>query len=192
MNFFCQSMHCFDTYWRKIKPRYFFKHIYSHLTFSGNENAFKLYYREGYDYDLFYVFSRRFTPKNLKKIKYANQQLRDVSRKKELFIRFTEVPKSEYAIKLINMVFDDVKINLYQLYDIEFLPRSACYNKIKLNIWDLQDADIFIFIETVINLGVKEIELKKCPEAKKILAFLGDNITWHTIQEIILIKFEFQ
>lgn len=187
MNFFCQSMHCFDTYWRKIKPRYFFKHIYSHLTFSGNENAFKLYYREGYDYDLFYVFSRRFTPKNLKKIKYANQQLRDIAKERDIVIQLENISRP-FDIQLMNMLFQGVRISLDHIYDVNCIPQSAQYNKLSLDRRELQKNNVITYIEYLVNLGLAELHLSNCDVAQQVLEYLEDIEKTVIIDDYITIK----
>ncbi len=187
MIFFGQLMHCFDTYYRKIKPRYFFKHIYMYLHFSRRGNVLKLQYRKDYDYDLFYVFSQRFTPKNLKKIKYANQQLREVSRKRNIVLQLYYI-ETAFDVQLMNMLFDGVKIIIEHVYNIEYIPHTAQYNKLVLNTWDLQKNDIIFWVEQLMNLGVSEIQLDKCDNAEKILSYLEDVDKTVTVYNYIYIK----
>lgn len=180
-------MHCFNSYWRKIKPRYFFKHIYARLHFRRKRNALKLSYRADYDYDLYYVFSQRFTPKNLKKIKYANQQLRDIAKERVIVIQLENISRP-FDIQLMNMLFQGVRISLDHIYDVNCIPQSAQYNKLSLDRRELQKNNVITYIEYLVNLGLAELHLSNCDVAQQVLEYLEDIEKTVIIDDYINIK----
>lgn len=119
------------------------------------------------------VLSRRWTPKNLKRIKQINRYLLNTQQKVHYVIIDQRIKKTDYNKRVINMILRDVTVDL-SIYTkaLELIPKNA-----KLNIVDFwaydedKSEDLLNYIEYLINLEVKGIRSEFVRGQKVLLEY---------------------
>lgn len=144
-------------------------------------------YKLAQDYWMEIIFSRHFSPKNLRKIKFVNQHLREKSERYPVLIDIYNVQHSTFNADLINKILNGVQCNLEinpNESTLKLFPQTALIQTLGIYSFYATSEYLLDQIEKLINSGFREISISTNGEnIEKIRAYFSE--TSFTIRDIV-------
>ncbi len=189
-------MFCFDSNGKRYPLRYFFdkKNFDSSISITKYKKSLRIMYKLAQDYWLEIIFSRHFSPKNLRKIKFVNQHLREKSKYYPVLIDIYNVQHSTFNADLINKILNGVQCNLEinpNESTLKLFPQTALIQALEIYSFSASGEYLLDQIEKLINSGFREIFVSTNGDnIEKIRAYFSE--TSLTIKDIesLTIKIE--
>lgn len=189
-------MYCFNSNGKRYPLEYFFnkKNFNSSITIMQYKKSLCIMYTIDQDYWLEIIFSRHFSPKNLHKIKFVNQQLKEKSERYPIMIYIYNLSYSTFNADLINKILNGVRCNLeinLNNSSLKLFPQTASIRTVEIFSFHVSGEYLLDQIEKLINSGFREILVATSEEnIEKIRAYFSE--TSFTIRDIesLAIKIE--